>query len=456
MTANSTTYGRSRYDLPTLLYNALIAVLLPFEVLYIIVRMLVKGKSRHGFLERIGYLPDTIHRLGESEQPVIWVHAVSVGEVAAAQPIIAALHLTVPLAHIVVSTTTPTGRAFAQRVLPDIDALFYFPFDFPLVVERTMAAVNPALLMIMETELWPNVIASAKRRGCMTALVNGRISDHAFPQDRLVRPLYRWVLRNIDLICAQSQTDAQRLLDLGADPKRMHVTGNSKFDEAFPVVNVAEAAKLRSDFGIPDDAPVFVAGSTWPGEEEAVLKAFTDLRRDHHDLQLIIAPRHPERGDAIERLVHEHGYAAYRRSREVAREHPVEAVGQPASAELRVIILDTIGELARVYALAAIVFVGKSLTNRGGHNILQPMAQGKPVLIGPNMNNFRDIADIALREGSAARVHSAAELTETAGRLLASPEDLARMGERGPEAIEKYGGASARCAELLASLMESR
>jgi 3-deoxy-D-manno-octulosonic-acid transferase len=200
---------------------------------------------------------------------------------------------------------------------------------------------------------------------------------------------------------------------------------------------------------------VFVAGSTWEGEEEAVLRAFTELRRDHHDLQLIITPRHPERGEAIERLVREHGYAAYRRSRAVAQEQAGETPPRAPSAELQVIILDTIGELARVYALAEIVFVGKSLTSRGGHNILQPMAQGKPVLIGPYTNNFRDIADIALREGAAARVHSVAELVEIAGRLLSSPPDLRRMGERGPEAIGRYGGASQRCAELVAALMQA-
>ena len=454
MNATESAATRKGYDFPTLLYNTILTLLLPAEIIYLVARMAITGKSRPGLAERLGRLPERVHAIGALGEPVIWVHAVSVGEVAAAQPIIAELRLSIPMAHIVVSTTTPTGHAYAAKALADADALFYFPFDFPTVVEKVIVAVHPSLLLLMETELWPNIIATAKRHGCKTALVNGRISDRAYPKDMLVRPLYRWVLRNVDLMCAQSQVDADRLTALGAEPDRLQVTGNSKFDEAFPEVTAAEAAKLRSDFSIPDDAQVFVAGSTWEGEEEAALRAFTELRRDHPDLHLILAPRHPERGDAIERLVYEHGYAAYRRSQAVAQESEgAPPAPRTSSAEVQVIILDTIGELARVYAIADVVFVGKSLTRRGGHNILQPMAQGKPVLIGPHTNNFRDIADIALREGAATRVHSVAELTETAGRLLSSPDEMRTISERGQAVIAKYGGASKRCAELLADLM---
>jgi len=304
--------GRS---LAWVLYNVLLVILLPVLLFYFLWRAVFRRKSIAGLGERLGAVSSRLEGLAGTDDPRIWIHAVSVGEVAAVEPILQEIRLADPIARIVMSTTTATGREMASSRQLDPDALIYLPLDFPLIVERVLDAVRPEVLVLVETELWPNLLEVARRRGVKVALVNARVSDRSFPRAKLFGPLYRWSLGNLDVMCAQSQVDADRLIDLGADPDRVVVTGNSKFDEDFPTVAEAEAAKYRQDFGFSQDAEVFVAGSTHEGEEEIVLEAFTRLRVTHPDLQLVIAPRHPERGGRVEQLVNEHGYRAYRRSR---------------------------------------------------------------------------------------------------------------------------------------------
>jgi 3-deoxy-D-manno-octulosonic-acid transferase len=262
------------------------------------------------------------------------------------------------------------------------------------------------------------------------------------------------VLSNVTLVCAQSQIDADRFIALGANPDRVVVTGNSKFDEHFPPVTAADASKYLMDFGFDADDPVLLAASTHEGEEAIVLEAFTRLRVPHPKLQLLIAPRHPERGGRVEELVHEYGYNAYRRSRalDAGGHDPLAPEGDP---QVCVAILDTMGELARVYAIATVTFVGNSLTPGGGQNILQPVAQGKAVLFGPHMQNFRDIAAICLREGVAFKVSGLDALVETADRLLESEGDLALMTSRGKLLLDRYAGASTRNAERVIRILQA-
>jgi len=440
-----------RYRVGAMLYNLLCVLLLPAGAMYLLWRLLVRGKSREGLKERLGNVPASVRALGAGDDPVVWIHAVSVGEVAAVAPFVRQLRIKQPFARILLSTTTPTGQRMARTMLEgDIDAFMYFPFDFPFIVQHVLNAVNPRLLVMVETELWPGILSAAKQRGVATAIVNGRISDAAYRRDRLIKPIIAWALQNVDLICVQSRHDAERFQSLGAAPQCIEVMGNTKFDEPFPHVAEAEADKWRYDFGFPPDAPVLVAGSTHPGEDEIVLQAFNRLRTNHPDLQLVIAPRHPERGDDIEKLVNEHGYAAYRRSRVLAALENGQQVTVTSGPEVRIVILDTIGELARVFAIASVVFMGGSLVPIGGHNLLQPLAQGRPLIFGPHMNNFRDITDIVLREQVGRMVHNLEEFVAAAEELLAAPD---QYRERGPAVIARYKGASERMAERISQLL---
>ncbi|MFP4249104.1 MAG: 3-deoxy-D-manno-octulosonic acid transferase [Armatimonadota bacterium] len=434
-----------------LLYNLLLVLLLPLVALYLLWRAVARRKTLEGFGERMGAVADRVGGL-EGDDPIVWVHAVSAGEAAAVVPVIRQIRVSEPIARIALSTVTTTGREMAAKRNVDPDALFYFPFDLPGVVDRVLDAVRPDVLVLVETEIWPNMLHAAAARGVSVIIVNGRVSDHSFRRARLLKPLFRWMLANVEHICAQSQEDADRFIELGAPADRVTVTGNSKFDEQFPAVREADISKYRQDFGFGREDPVLLAASTHEGEEEIVLAAFAQLRVTHPHLQLIIAPRHPERGGRVEALVKDHGYAAYRRSR------ALEAGGADPLAPERgpqvcVAILDTIGELARVYAVSTVSFVGNSLVPGGGHNVLQPVALGKPALFGPHMENFRDIAAICLREEVGIEVANLKELIAETDRLLNSEGDLTLIAARGPSVINKYAGASRRNATRVLELL---
>ncbi len=445
---------KTTFDWRKMLYNLLLVLVLPLVALYLLWRLAVLGKSWEGLGERFGILPDPIKALKDSEGPIVWVHAVSVGEVAAAEPIVRELRLAEPAAQIVLSTTTPTGRKMATQLNLDLEGLIYFPFDLPGVSEHALTAISPDLIVLMEAELWPNLLAAAHAMSIPVAVINGRISDAAYPKNRLFRPLFAWVLSNVELLCAQSEKDAQRFVTLGASPQRVIVSGNTKFDEDFPYVPPEEEAKWRQDFGFPQESPVLLAGSTHPGEDEQILDAFDQLHAQHPDLELVIAPRHPQRGDDIEKLVSEHGYATYRRSRVLAEIEAGKKLDLSRGAQVRVVILDTIGELSRVFSVATVVFMGGSLVPRGGHNILQPLAQGKPVIFGPYTHNFRDISALALREDAAIQAANATELMGAVDRLLSSEAEHELYQAKGQTLLHKYAGASRRAVTELARLLD--
>lgn len=439
-----------------ILYNIVLVILLPVVALYLLWRLAVQGKSRAGLAQRLGILPDSVSKLQDADGCIVWVHAVSVGEVAAAEPILQQLRLAEPTSHIVLSTTTPTGHKMAEKLDLDVEALIYFPFDFPGITERVLRTIGPDLLILMEAELWPNLLAAARARNIPTAIVNGRISDAAFPKNRLFRPLFAWMLSNVDLVCAQSQKDADRFIALGAPPQRARVSGNSKFDENSPHVPPEEQAKWRQDLGLSRESAVWLAASTHPGEDEPILDAFDRLRAGHPDLELVIAPRHPERGDEIEKLVSEHGYATYRRSRVLAEQQQGKDIDLRSTTQVRVVILDTIGELNRLFSIATLVFMGGSLVPRGGHNILQPLAQGKPVIFGPHMHNFQDITDLALDQQAAIQVQHASQLFEVTDRLLSSPAERELYQTKGQSLLQEQSGASQRMVSELAPLLSER
>ena len=391
--------------------------------------------------QRLGYLPVSFNLDGD---PSIWVHAVSVGEVLAARPLLAALRERYPRLKLFLSTTTLTGQQLARRHLSEVDGVFYFPFDWAFTARRTLNLVKPKLFVMMETEIWPNLLRECRRQGVRTALVNGRISYRSFPRYRVIRPFFRRVLGDIDRFCVQGEEAARRLTELGADPSRITVTGSLKFDslESPPTPGRGPDRVLRF-FRVSPNRPVLIAGSTLKGEEEAVIRAFNRLRITGQNALLVIAARHPERFGDVERLCRQEGLFTVRRS-ELAID---------AEPRADAVVLDTIGELAQLYQVATAVFVGGSLVAAGGHNILEPAVFGKPIVFGPHMENFAEIAETFLANGAAVQVRSARELDDALMSLMGDPVRRARLGAAARALIDANRGARHKTLAVLTDLL---
>ena len=391
--------------------------------------------------ERWGYLPAGIDPAG---RPSIWIHAVSVGEVQAARTLIPALRDRYPGHGLWLSTTTRTGRAVGARI-EAVDGLFYFPLDLPVVVDRVLDRVRPALFLAVDTELWPNLLRGCARRGVGTMLVNGRISDRSYPRYRLVRWFFRRVLADVDRCCAQSEESARRLVDLGAPPDRVVMTGNLKFDATpapRPDARSRDEGLLRL-FRFAPDRPVLMAASTHPGEEGPVLDAFLRLRTRVPGLVLVLAPRHPERGAEVTALAAGRGVAAVRRSR----------LSGDGARPAGVVVLDTVGELATLFQVATVVFLGGSLVPAGGHNVIEPAAWGKPVVFGPHMQNFAEIADLFLANRAARQVAAVGELAPVLAELLADAPQRDALGTAARNLVAANRGAAARSLAEIAAVL---
>jgi 3-deoxy-D-manno-octulosonic-acid transferase len=397
------------------------------------------GRYRASFRERLGRLPEG---LAAAEQPAVWVHAVSVGEVLAAAPLVRSLRERLRGHRIVLSTTTATGQALARRTVPEADAIFFAPLDWPAPVRRALDAVRPALLVLVETELWPNLIRHTRKTGARVAVVNGRISPRSFRRYRLVRAGLRRVLGEVDLFLMQAEPHAERIRALGAPAGRVRVTGNLKFDALRDApVTPEPLARLLLD-GRPG-RPLWVAGSTVAGEEEHVLRALREVLERAPDVRLVLAPRHPERFAEVAALVQRAGFAAARRS--ALRDQPW--------TDGDVLVLDTMGELAQVYPLATVVFVGGSLEPAGGHNVLEPAVAGKAVIVGPHMENFQEIADEFGGQDALVRVASAGELGAAVASLLADAARRQAVGERARALVARNRGALAATLDALGELL---
>jgi 3-deoxy-D-manno-octulosonic-acid transferase len=357
----------------------------------------------------------------------------------ALQPIARRFHAIRPDAKVVVSTITPTGQEVARRAFDWAEQARYFPLDMPGPVARSVNAVGATVVALLETELWPNFIHAASIVGPVV-LLNGRISDRTFRSAQRFRPLYRWMLNHLTMMGMQTEGDAERIRELGAPADRVHVMGISKFDESVPSLNEAAKREWRDKLGL-GDARLLIAGSTFPGEDEAVLQAFRVCRSVTPNLRLLIAPRHIERAAAILALAASAGFSAGLRS------------NGPA-ADVDVVIVDTYGELATLYGLAEAAFVGRSLgANRGGQNLIQPMAHGVPAIHGPNMQNFRDVAGQADNSAAAQVVTDAEGLADAWLRILTSEEWRRAMGEAGRSEVKRNKGASDRYARVMAGLL---
>ena len=392
--------------------------------------------------QRFGYLPISFNLDGDES---IWIHAVSVGEVLTARALLPELKERYPRLRLFLSTTTMTGQQIARNSLQYIDEVFYFPFDLGFTVNRTLRLVQPRLFIMMETEIWPNLLRACRRAGTKTLLVNGRISSRSYPRYRLGRPFFRRVLTNVDRFCMQGEESAQRIIDIGAPAERVVVTGSLKFDSLEIPGATPDRGRNRvlRYFRVTPERPVIIAASTLKGEEQPVLEAFQRIRARLPDALLVIAPRKPERFDEVEQLARRGGWRVARRT-----ELPVDA--EPRQD---VVVLDTIGELAQLYQIATAVFVGGSLVDQGGHNILEPAVFGKPIVFGPYMQNFAEIAGAFLDHEAAIQVRNARELETALLELLGDPVRRARLGAAARALVEANRGARGKTMSAIAQLL---
>jgi len=396
--------------------------------------------------QRLGYLPVSFNLDGDRS---IWIHAVSVGEVLTARALVGELKARYPRLRLFVSTTTMTGQRVARSNIQHVDAVFFFPFDFAFIVRRTLRLVRPRLFIMMETEIWPNLLRACRRQGVRTVLVNGRISSRSYPRYRLARGFFRRVLQDVDRFCMQSEESARRIVDIGASPDRVSVTGSLKFDSLeLPTAQTLARgpARVLRFFRIPAGRPVVIAASTLKGEDETVLAAFRQVRRTAPEALLVIAPRKPERFGDVEALAQQEGYAVIRRTELRIDVEP----------KADVIVLDTIGELAHLFQIATVVFVGGSLVDAGGHNILEPAVFGKPIVFGPHMQNFAEIARTFVEHQAAIQVPSERELADTLASLVGDRVRQASLGAAARALVEANRGAKEKTLEAVYGLLPAQ
>jgi|SRR5579864_251659 len=421
-----------------LLYSTLLALALLLGSPYWIFEALRHRKYRKGLFERLGRVPARLH---ESSRPSIWVHAVSVGEVLAVSELVRAIRREFPEYRVVISTTTDTGQKLAASRF-GADSVFYFPFDFAFSLRPWLSALKPRLIVIAETEFWPNFLRLSKGAGAGLVIVNARISDRSLGGYRRWKQLLQYVLRKVDLFLAQTDEDARRLVEIGAMPEKVLVSGNLKYDipppAEIPVVTELRAALRKSSAG-----PVLVCGSTVEGEEPILLHSFEQALARYPESVMLLAPRHPERFDEVAGLTQESKLIFCRRSQ-----------WNGESLAGGVMLIDSIGELSSLYALADLAFVGGSLVARGGHNILEPAQHGVPILVGEHTENFRDIVEL-FKGRDAVRVVSAQSIAQTFVELLANDVDRQALGRRAKETLGSQQGATQIALKKLRELLVS-
>lgn len=408
--------------------------------------LLLRRKHRVGLRERLGQVPERIK--GNPGNPNIWIHAVSVGEVLAIYPLVEELRRRLPSSRLFVSTTTATGQALARQRFGEKN-VFFFPFDLPGCLRPYLRSVNPALMVIAETELWPNLLRSVKGAGARLAVVNTRISDRSVGGYRRWRALLRHPLAQVDLFLAQTADDAKRLTLIGVAPENIQVTGNLKFDVAVPA-ELPVVQELRGALSRGNATSLIVCGSTVASpsrkgsEEELLLRAFKRVLEIHPAAVMVLAPRKPERFERVAARIESFGLPMWRRLH----------LGPHQAVAGGVVLLDTIGELASIYQLATIAFIGGSLVPAGGHNILEPAQAGIPILVGPHTQNFRDIVHIFRRaEALIVMPPRPQEMAEQFLELLNSEELRLELGTRARQVFEAQAGATGRTADALMQLL---
>ena len=429
-----------------LLYDILLILAIPLLVPFYLLRYLRRGKLRKGMVERLGFLPR-----GKAAflagRDTIWVHAVSVGETMAARPLVKALKSRYPNHLIVLSTVTETGQGIGEGIR-DVDLCIYFPVDAGPVVGRMLKIVHPSLIVVVETEIWPNFLRHARLSGIPVILANGRISDRSFAGYRRFSWIFRSVLPDFSALCMQTDEDARRIVAIGAPASRVFVAKNLKYDLPARIPSDGKRSEVRNSYRIPSHLPIITAGSTHQGEEESLLNAYQALRAEGRDIFLVLAPRHPERAGEVAALLEGRGISSVRRS--------ALASGRGDFRGGEVLLVDCVGELMDIYSFSDIVFVGGSLVPVGGHNLLEPASVGVPVLFGPHMNNFREIASKILSSKAGIQISEASQLPTALRALLDDPAARGEMGANGARLLMENRGATERHMEIIAPYLPEK
>jgi len=418
-----------------LLYNSLLLLSVLFLVPYYLLRGFRYGKSRGGIRERLGYYsPQQLSAF--SEKKIIWIHAVSVGETRAAKPLIKQLRVKYPDMQILLTNVTETGHAIALDD-NEIDLCLFFPFDFSWAVRRSIITINPEIIIIVETEIWPNFTQQAHKLDIPLVLVNGRISDRSFPRYRMVKFLLQPILDCFSAFCMQSQTDAERIISLGAPDVRVENTGNLKFDHELIDISAEQVQRQKNLYRLPEQVAIMVAGSTHDKEEKQLLEAYSQIATQmERKLLLVLIPRHPERKREVQLLLKDSGFTCRLRS-ELTCESELLSPGD-------VLLVDTLGEVLNLYGVADLVFVGGSLVPVGGHNLLEAALLSKPVMFGPYISNFKEISAKLIRAGAGVKVENTQSLVRQSVVILNDRVRSRAMGDAGSSLIVENAGTTAR------------
>ena len=425
-----------------IIYNLLLFI---FLIIYspILFYKKITNSNKKNLKELFGFYSNKIKALSDNNK-VIWIHAVSVGETVAASPVVKELKKELPQYKIIFSTTTYTGQNMAQKIINDADAVIYFPFDLPFAVKRALKTINPELIMIIETELWPNFIKIAKNKEHKIIYANGRISDSSFRKYKYLGSIMPDMLNDIDCLAMQSEQDKNRVIELGANSEKVLNLGNTKFDQNYSTISETKKKDYLKKFQINKDRLVFVAGSTHADEEKNLIEIYKELKIDFPNLYFIVAPRDIERAAEIEVIFKRNNINSIKKT-ELKNQSP---------DKIDVLILNTIGELAQIYSLADLVFVGGSMMGKGGHNILEPAAQGKLVFFGPDMSNFKDSTELLLENKVGIQVENYDQLKERLTYYLKNKKELKNIGEKAKKIILENKGASKKISKNAIKLLK--
>ena len=429
-----------------LIYNLLlIVVFILFVLPYYTYRLFTeKGFSRR-FRQSLGRVHNKeIEKVMRKD--CIWIHGASVGEIVATSPLVKQIRQEMPDRPILVSAFTVGGYNMAKQIIPEADAIIFFPLDLPFVAESMVKRIHPGIFMPVETELWPNFLRAIRERHIPVMMVNGRISEKSVKTYRYLYGIWDDMLSTVSRFCMQSSIDADYIYSLGADKNKIFVTGNTKFDQTYAEVTSEDYTRYKEELGLNDSYPIIMAGSTHPGEEKALFDAFKKVREKHADARLVIAPRKVNRADEISKLASSYGFETGYRSKML--ENP------SLRKEYPVVLLDTIGELGRIYAVGDVVFVGGSLCKTGGHNVLEPAAHAKPIIVGPNMQNFKDSYSLLSKVGACKMVNNVAELANEMLDIIGNDERREKMGAASLQVIKENRGADIRSIHYLKELLD--
>ena len=431
-----------------LLYNILMLTAAVVGLPFFAFRFIRERRFRERLRQNLGFFPaETLTRVvGRSP---VWFQAASVGEVVAASSIIREFKRQLPDIPVLISSGTISGYDMAQRIIPEADAVIFYPPDLPGMPDRIVGKILPRAYVPVETELWPNFIRSARKRSIPVIMVNGRIGERSVEHYRQMRRMFTKMLDTVVRFCMQSTVDAQYVIQLGADPHKVIVTGNTKYDQNYSQVTTEEKKVLRQELGLLENVPVLIAGSTHRGEEEILLEVLRQIQGKYPNVKMILAPRDVPRSGGIVELVRRAGVVAELRSK-------MSSLTAEQRAEVRVVVLDSIGELGRFYSLADLVFVGGCLVSHGGHNILEPAAQGKPILVGPHMFNFRDTYALFSKRNACVTVLDGQELAQKTLELLQNKHTAEQMGREAAQIVAENQGAAVRTVEHLRQIIENR